>query len=98
MALDDPADKNDARVPRVRDHERPVDLPDAVRSVSVDSTESRHGEIERFDAADEQARRIRNAMDPSDDRAGAGGSPDQGPGGPGGTMGTGGTKRDWDGR
>lgn len=97
---DDPAAKYDARTPRQRDRERPAQpLPEGIAGTSVDSTEPQSrpdGTFEHFDAATEQERRIRNVEDRGDDRAGAGGAPDQGPGAAGGTLGTDGTNRDWD--
>jgi hypothetical protein len=86
---DNPADRYNHRAARERDRERPVgELPEAIRGVAVDSTETQHGEIEHFDAATEQEHRLRNVLDRSDDRAGAGGAPDHGAGDPGGTLGT----------
>lgn len=95
---DDPADRYNHRVARKRDRERPAQpLPDAVRGVSVDSSEMRAGEEDtHFDASVEQANRVRNVRDEHDDRAGAGGAPGDTPGSPGGTLGTSGGRREQD--
>lgn len=95
---DNPADRYNHRTARERDREKPTPpLPDAVRGVTVDSTEMRAGDGDtHFDAADEQSNRIRNVRDEHDDRAGAGGAPDGGPGSPGNTLGTGGSRREQD--
>lgn len=86
---DNPADRYNHRAARERDRERPIgELPEALRGVAVDSTETQRGEIEHFDAATEQEHRLRNVLDGGDDRAGAGGAPDHGAGDPGGTLGT----------
>ena len=98
MAHDDnPADRYNHRVARERDRERPVgDLPPVIRGVAVDSLDTQRGEIEHFDAAVEAEHRVRNVLDPDDNRAGAGGAPDHGAGDPGGTLGTQGSRRDQD--
>lgn len=94
---DNPADRYNHRAPRERDRERPIDeLPEAIRGVAVDSSETQRGEIEHFDAATQQEGRRRSLLDDGDDRAGAGGAPDQGAGDPGGTLGTYGGRREQD--
>ena len=94
---DNPADRYNHRAARERDRERPVgELPEAIRGVSVDSTETQHGEIEHLDAADHRENRRRNVLGQDDDRAGAGGSPDHSAGDPGGTLGTQGGRREQD--
>ena len=94
---DNPADRYNHRAPRERDRERPVgELPEAIRGVAVDSPDTRRGNIEHFDAATQQEGRRRNLLGDGDDRAGAGGSPDEAPGDPGGTLGTQGTQREQD--
>jgi hypothetical protein len=94
---DNPADRYNHPAARERDRERPIgELPEAIRGVSVDSTETQHGEIEHFDAATHREDLRRNVLGSDDDRAGAGGSPDASPGDPGGTLGTHGGRREQD--
>ncbi len=94
---DNPADRYNHRAARERDRERPVgELPEAIRGVSVDSTETQSGDIEHFDAATHREERNRSVLGNDDDRAGAGGSPDHGAGDPGGTLGTHGGRREQD--
>jgi hypothetical protein len=93
---DNPADRYNHRAPRERDRERPVgELPEAIRGVAVDSTETQRGDIEPFDAATQRDEQQRGLFG-DDSRAGAGGSPDAGPGDSGGTLGTSGGRREQD--
>lgn len=86
---DNPADRYNHRVARERDRERPVDLPEALSGIGVDSGATQQGRPETFDAAAEQERRHGSVLDQHNDRAGGGGIPaDDGAGSPGGTLGT----------
>lgn len=94
---DNPADRYNHRSPRERDRERPVaGLPEAIDGVAVDSRDTQRGDIEHFDAATQREDARRNLLDGADDRAGAGGAPDNGAGDPGGTLGTFGGRREQD--
>jgi hypothetical protein len=94
---DNPADRYNHRVARERDQERPVgDLPEAIRGVAVDSSDTQRGDIEHFDAAAQREGSRRSLLDGGDDRAGAGGAPDTSAGDPGGTLGTHGGRREQD--
>ena len=93
---DNPADRYNHRAARERDRERPVgELPEAIRGVAVDSSETQRGKIEHFDAAT-QREDSQPGLFGDDNRAGAGGSPDASAGDSGGTLGTHGGRREQD--
>lgn len=93
---DNPADRYNHRAPGERDQERPIgEMPERLRGVTVDSSDTQRGDIEHFDAADERDQPRRGVLDHGD-RAGGGGAPDHGAGDPGGTLGTQGGRREQD--
>lgn len=93
---DDPADRYNHRSAPERDRERPVELPEALRGVAVNSSDTQRGEIDHFDAATQREDNQPGLLDGGDDRAGAGGAPDHGAGDAGGTLGTRGGRREQD--